>query len=58
MARKKTVLEFRKDIIKKVGLNALIGFWMGFYYRKYQDDVITFEQAVEDLTKMKLYTGV
>lgn len=56
--RKKTIFKFRQDIEKKVGyFNAPMGFWFRTFYEKYLNGVMTYEDAIDTMAKMKLYTG-
>lgn len=57
MEKKKTIKFFIKDIKKRFGWNAAIGFWYGFNYRKYEDNLITYKEAIEEMGKLAGYTG-
>lgn len=58
MAKQRTILQFRKAVLAKVNMNAWLGFWLGFFYRQYQEGVLSYEEAIEQASKLGHYTGV
>lgn len=54
---KKTIRAFVRDIKREYGWNAAIGFWYGFTYRQYQDDLLEYNEALDYIGTLATYTG-
>ena len=52
-----SIYKFRQDIQKKGPMNAVMGFWFGFFYNRYAHEEISYTDAVEQIQRLREYTG-
>jgi hypothetical protein len=55
--KKKSLLQFRKDIDKKFGWNAVIGMWHAYVHLQYEHDRFDYNHAIEVMGRMAAYQG-